>query len=371
MRYVTGIVLAALVGLVGATDALAQVDAWEFNVHAGAFQRDLGFDEGDDTDTDVLAGARLMRHWDNGLGVGGNFDWVFADEFDLPPGFDDEDVNINIFLYSAEIQYTFPTTGPVDFFVGGGIGAMTTQFDDLPGADDFLDETETDLLIPLAAGLRFLNDEANPTWGFRVDGRDNIQLIEDVADPVEGDTDTEVENNWELSAGLSFFFGGGEPVEPAPVDTDGDGVVDDRDRCPGTAPGTEVDSFGCPVPIDSDGDGVLDENDDCPGTEPGTEVDADGCPIVEEPEPAACIDGRDWFRNDEPIFVEGREWVKFGAPRTIAASELVEVTEFDGVPVYARSNAQRPYREILLPFCAPADTYQAYQPEQEIRGTTG
>lgn len=357
---------------IGAGEASAQVSAWEFNLHAGAFQRDLGFDEGDDTDTDFLAGVRLMRHSDNGFGFGGNFDWVFADEFELGPGFEDEDVNINIFLYSAELQYTFPTTGPVDFFVGAGIGGMTTQFDDLPGADDFLDETETDLLVPIAAGLRFLNDDVNPTWGFRVDGRDNIQFIEDVPDPEEGDTDTEAENNWELSAGISFFFGGGPPEPPEPVDSDNDGVTDDRDRCPNTPPGTRVDSFGCPVPVDSDGDGVVDERDRCPNTPAGTRVDADGCPIVEEePEPAACIDGRDWFRTDASIFVEGRRWVKFGAQRTIQPEELVEVAEFDGVPVYARTNAQRPYQEILLPFCAPEDTYQAYQPETEVRGTTG
>ena len=40
---------------------------------------------------------------------------------------------------------------------------------------------------------------------------------------------------------------------PAPVvvarviDTDGDGVPDDRDRCPGTAPGRKVDAAGCEI----------------------------------------------------------------------------------------------------------------------------
>ncbi|MBO9471585.1 OmpA family protein [Endozoicomonas sp. G2_2] len=32
-------------------------------------------------------------------------------------------------------------------------------------------------------------------------------------------------------------------------------------------------------PMDSDGDGVIDANDQCPGTPRGTEVDARGCPI--------------------------------------------------------------------------------------------
>ncbi|WP_271411316.1 OmpA family protein [Pseudomonas sp. Q1-7] len=34
---------------------------------------------------------------------------------------------------------------------------------------------------------------------------------------------------------------------------------------------------------DEDGDGVLDSRDKCPGTPRGTQVDADGCPIKEEP----------------------------------------------------------------------------------------
>lgn len=33
---------------------------------------------------------------------------------------------------------------------------------------------------------------------------------------------------------------------PEPTDSDGDGVPDDRDRCPGTPSGTEVNRFGCP-----------------------------------------------------------------------------------------------------------------------------
>jgi len=67
------------------------------------------------------------------------------------------------------------------------------------------------------------------------------------------------------------------PVAKAPVDTDGDGVVDDDDRCPGTPAGVRVDANGCPV--DSDGDGVADHLDKCPGTPSGTRVDAEGCPF--------------------------------------------------------------------------------------------
>ena len=59
-------------------------------------------------------------------------------------------------------------------------------------------------------------------------------------------------------------------------DSDGDGVPNDIDECPGTPEGVEVDERGCP--LDSDGDGVPDYLDKCPGTPKGLEVDCDGCP---------------------------------------------------------------------------------------------
>ncbi|HTC23158.1 MAG TPA: thrombospondin type 3 repeat-containing protein [Gemmatimonadales bacterium] len=62
-----------------------------------------------------------------------------------------------------------------------------------------------------------------------------------------------------------------------PIDTDGDGVYDGLDQCPNTPHGAKVDSVGCP--IDSDNDGVPDGIDQCPDTPVGAKVDAMGCPI--------------------------------------------------------------------------------------------
>ncbi|MDW5375609.1 OmpA family protein [Halomonas sp. HP20-15] len=61
------------------------------------------------------------------------------------------------------------------------------------------------------------------------------------------------------------------------VDSDGDGVPDDRDQCPDTPAGVAVDASGCP--LDTDGDGVPDYRDECPGTPAGVEVNASGCPL--------------------------------------------------------------------------------------------
>jgi OOP family OmpA-OmpF porin len=67
-------------------------------------------------------------------------------------------------------------------------------------------------------------------------------------------------------------------AKPAPVavlDSDGDGVPDNKDKCPNTPKGVKVDVFGCP--LDSDRDGVPDYLDQCPNTPLGATVDARGC----------------------------------------------------------------------------------------------
>lgn len=61
------------------------------------------------------------------------------------------------------------------------------------------------------------------------------------------------------------------------LDSDGDGVIDSQDQCPGTPKGVNVDAKGCP--LDTDGDGVYDYLDQCPNTLRGVEVDTKGCPL--------------------------------------------------------------------------------------------
>ncbi|MBN2322165.1 MAG: OmpA family protein [Spirochaetes bacterium] len=62
------------------------------------------------------------------------------------------------------------------------------------------------------------------------------------------------------------------------IDSDGDGVSDDADRCDNSPAGAVVDEYGCPK--DSDNDGVYDGLDMCPGTGSGVKVDVNGCPAA-------------------------------------------------------------------------------------------
>ena len=73
--------------------------------------------------------------------------------------------------------------------------------------------------------------------------------------------------------------------EMRPVDSDGDGVYDDKDRCPGSPEGATVNDVGCRVlkemrPVDSDGDGVYDDKDRCPGSPEGATVNYVGCWVL-------------------------------------------------------------------------------------------
>lgn len=102
----------------------------------------------------------------------------------------------------------------------------------------------------------------NPSWFLRGDIR---------AFTGSGRTDTAA------TISVGYMFG---QKAKAPLDSDGDGVVDTQDRCPNTPQGVKVDSVGCP--LDSDGDGVPDYLDECPDTEAGAKVDERGCYIILE-----------------------------------------------------------------------------------------
>ncbi|MDX1660214.1 MAG: outer membrane beta-barrel protein [Gemmatimonadota bacterium] len=162
----------------------------EVNVHAGGISVDGG-------DTELLAGGRLAYNMPSGFGIGGNFDWVQVG---------DDQGDITLYLYSADVSYTFPSDNQLHFFVSGGVGAATFSFDD--ELEDLGAESQTELAIPLGGGVKWFNRVDNPTWGIRADVKDHIIVQGDQevgAVTVEGETT----NNFEFSAGVSFFLGGG------------------------------------------------------------------------------------------------------------------------------------------------------------------
>jgi len=76
--------------------------------------------------------------------------------------------------------------------------------------------------------------------------------------------------NFGVNLGVSVMLGS----RPIP-DSDGDGILNNRDRCANTPSGAQVNDVGCPA--DSDGDGVANGIDRCANTAVGAIVDAIGC----------------------------------------------------------------------------------------------
>lgn len=206
-----------------------------------------------------------------GLGVGYRFDSPWGIEFThqtLETGFDTAALgDAEVDLWRLDGLYHFKSDTEVSPFVSFGYGKSDYDFD-LIG-----DEEENQFNI--GAGVKwFITDNAALRGDFKL---------------YEGNEEDAVESA--ISLGIHFALGGttrasrvSEPSVPvsraAPAavdgDSDGDGVRDSADRCPGTARGVEVDSRGCPR--DDDGDGVLNADDKCPGTtNRRAQIDADGC----------------------------------------------------------------------------------------------
>jgi OOP family OmpA-OmpF porin len=166
--------------------------------------------------------------------------------------------------FGLSTKRVFYRDGRVNPFLSLGLGRIKTILK--PGAD------EEDLAAMFGAGVLV---DLGPS---RDDGS-AMQLRADIG-ARRGLTDNEqFPDAVDYVAGLGIQYSWGGSVTRLPVDTDGDGVTDDLDKCPGTPTGTPVDSSGCPLPQDDDGDGVINENDKCPGTPAGKKVDAVGCEI--------------------------------------------------------------------------------------------
>jgi len=106
------------------------------------------------------------------------------------------------------------------------------------------------------------------------------------------------------------------------MDSDGDGVPDSRDACPGTPRGAPVDEKGCPK--DSDGDGVYDYMDLCPDTPRGTPVDKNGCPLPRASKSAEVTAAGTWIYRDVQFEINKSE-LRPSAYRVL--DEIVEVME--------------------------------------------
>ncbi|MBP9560295.1 MAG: outer membrane beta-barrel domain-containing protein [Syntrophorhabdaceae bacterium] len=217
-----------------------------------------------------------------------------------------DDRRTNVYNYRAELLYYFMPDKQFVPFVAFGAGGTSIGY---PGNES----DKTRAVVGYGVGLKY--------FLFK-----NMALRGDVRHIV---TDS-VYNNLEYTFGVTFYFGGKEPVvaaapQPPPpppppqiVDSDGDGVPDDLDKCPDTPKGFKVDKDGCC--LDSDGDGVDDCLDKCPDTPKGFKVDKDGCCLDSDG------DGVDDCLDKCPDTPKGAEVDKEGCPVVVVPKAAPAMT---------------------------------------------
>jgi len=256
-----------------AASAGAAPDSWYIAPQVNALWLDDGRLADDDAGVTLAFGRTVNANWDVELSL-------FGSEHDRAGNTTTE---IQGMGFSA--KRVFYRDGRVNPFVSLGVGRVKSILKPGEDQDDLAALYGVGLLVDLGAA--------------RDDGS-AMQLRADLgARRIVSDNDV-FPDAVDYVAGLGFQYSWGGTVTRLPVDTDGDGVTDDMDKCPGTPAGTPVDSSGCPLPQDDDGDGVLNENDKCPGTPAGKKVDAVGCEIDGDDDGDGILNSIDQCPNSPP-----------------------------------------------------------------------
>ncbi len=192
----------------------------------------------------------------SGLSFGKHLNDAWALELNVLRGGHDGDgaPDLDLSAFSADVLRSFNGAGRVSPYLTAGVGALRNDPDLGAKRDDFM--------VQAGAGLLFRAwENADGSSAFNI--RPEVKLRWDDAGGAGKLRD--------VIAAVAFEFAFGAPTvraatpepvappqvasapvpapvvaAPQPVDSDGDGVFDEQDRCPVTPRGTAVDEFGCP-----------------------------------------------------------------------------------------------------------------------------
>ncbi|WP_373096299.1 OmpA family protein, partial [Zhongshania sp.] len=222
------------------------------------------------------ATADIETSYDNDTAYGVSIGYKFASpiriEFEYRQGENDidkitsggvsttSDGSLEVTSMMGNLWYDFAAGERLRPYIGFGLGVANLDMGD---ADD-------DVSIgQLGAGITyFLTPRLALDAGYRYSVAEDATFK---SSTIEQETEYSAQS---VQLGLRFNF---FEAQYGVKDSDGDGVHDEIDECPGTPRGVQVDSVGCP--LDGDNDGVADYLDQCPNTPAGAKVNASGCPL--------------------------------------------------------------------------------------------
>ncbi|MFV0506323.1 MAG: OmpA family protein [Bacteroidales bacterium] len=272
MKTIISTILLLMVG-VASTFAQSAEKRWSLGVGYGTYQYKGEFKNQfwDFGEWQSALNVQLARYLNPSFNVRGEIGWG---EIDVKGGLGSYSMSGELFdggyaraglalVYKLNNGYIINEDSWFQPYLLAGPGISLWDMDNgkTPGYSDYyVKQFEAEA----GAGIRFrfspvvsASVEWSRIWTFSddLDQMDNDK-IQDGADNLQ-----------KIELGLAFALGSSK-------DTDGDGISDNKDKCPGTPSGVTVDKTGCP--IDTDGDGVADYQDECPD-EVGS-AQTQGCP---------------------------------------------------------------------------------------------
>jgi OmpA-OmpF porin, OOP family len=196
-------------------------------------------------DDDHFIGLAIGRHFSEAVSLELA---VTSGEYEFP--IEDE---LNLRAYSLDALHIFARNAPVSPYITVGLGLLRTDPDGGDADHHLMAQAGLGLFITLAekqnGALKFgLRPEVKARWAMPNDNNPQDKYLDYTA-----------------GLGFQFAFGDARPEPPPPA------APPPPPPAPPPPPPPEP-------PRDSDGDGVIDPRDKCPDTPRGVAVDADGCP---------------------------------------------------------------------------------------------
>jgi len=266
MKKIAPVLLVSAILLPAPARAEIKAGSVELNPFAGY----NFFEKRQNLENRPVFGGRIGYNFTNHFGVEGAGEFINSQvdhketTFSREGQFTSPINGVKLTTYHLDAIYHFNPEGRFNPFIVGGYGAAHYS----PKINN-----KNLSMVDFGVGAKYWLAE---NFALRADVRDNMILDETI-------------HNIQATVGVVVALGGKSAVAPVPVeqpvaqplaqpvDSDGDGVIDALDKCPGTPAGVAVDKDGCP--LDSDRDGVADYLDKCPGTPAGVAVDKNGCPL--------------------------------------------------------------------------------------------